>query len=145
MSVQNTHTVVSTVWIDAPRERVWQAITETEQLKQWWTPNTWEIPALQVGATVKFHDTDTITLSATIEVVDPPRQYTIRWQPNHWYPTTELITSFLLEEENGGTRVTVTNAGFAFLPDDIRQGRIDGAEAGYQFELDNLKTYLEEA
>lgn len=135
--------VENTVWIAAPRERVWRAITDQEQLKQWWTPNHWEIPALQAGATIKFHDTGTSTFLATIEVLDPPCQYTLSWQPNTWYPTTALVTTFLLEEEDGGTRVTVINSGFETLADDIRQGRIDGANEGYQFELDNLKAYLE--
>jgi uncharacterized protein YndB with AHSA1/START domain len=40
-----------TIWIDAPRERVWRAITTPEQLNQWYAPgSTWEIPTLRMGA-----------------------------------------------------------------------------------------------
>lgn len=28
--------VERSIWINAPRERVWRAITETEQIRQWW-------------------------------------------------------------------------------------------------------------
>ena len=75
--------VERTIWIAAPRERVWRAITEPQQLEQWYaTGCPWEIPALQVGATVKFYNTDTDVQLAMIEVVAPPHQFTLRWQPN---------------------------------------------------------------
>ncbi len=38
------------IWINAPRERVWRAITDAEQVNQWWNKDDrWEIPALRVG------------------------------------------------------------------------------------------------
>ena len=36
--------VEQSVWIAASRERVWRAITDPEQLSQWWSPHRWEIP-----------------------------------------------------------------------------------------------------
>ncbi|WP_245809700.1 SRPBCC family protein [Cohnella massiliensis] len=49
-------TVMRTIWIDAPQERVWQAVTEAEQLSRWYAPGSpWEIPELREGATLYFH------------------------------------------------------------------------------------------
>lgn len=31
-----TLAVERTIWINARRERVWQAVTESEQIRQWW-------------------------------------------------------------------------------------------------------------
>ena len=133
--------VERSIWIAAPRERVWDAITDAEQLKQWWG-DYWEIPALQVGATIKFGDPNDLML-ATIAVLVPPRQFTIHWPPQEQYHSIEMFTIFLLAEENDSTRVTVTETGFEALPDDIRQSRFDKTADGYTKVLANLKAHLE--
>lgn len=136
-------TVERSVWIAAPHERAWRALTEPHQLQQWYAPGCpWEIPALQAGETVKFYNTDTDVQLATIEVVDPPHRFTIRWQPNQ--PDPELVNTYTLEEQNGGTRVTVSQAGYGSLPDDIRQKRIDEDTGAYTAVMESLKAYLEQ-
>jgi uncharacterized protein YndB with AHSA1/START domain len=135
-------TVERTIWIAAPRERVWQAITDAEQIQQWWD-DYWEIPALQVGGAVKFGTEDDPML-ATIVVVDPPREFAIQWPPQPQYHSIAMFTRYVLEEENGGTRVTVSETGFEALPDEIRQERFDSTARGYTTVLANLKSYLEE-
>ena len=48
------------------------------------------------------------------------------------YHSIKMFTTFLLEEENSGTRVTVTETGFEALPDDIRQQRYNSTAEGYE-------------
>ena len=138
-----TIAIERSVWIAAPRERAWQAVTEPQHLDQWYaTYYRWDIPALRVGAPVKFYGKDANTQSdiqlAMIEVVDPPRQFTLRWHSN-----PELVTTFRLEEENGGTRATITESGYEAVPDDERQAWVDSTDKGYTMSMENLKAYLE--
>jgi uncharacterized protein YndB with AHSA1/START domain len=134
-------TVERSIWIDAPRERVWQAITTSEQIRQWWG-DYWEISSLQVGATVKFGDAADPML-ATVAVAEAPREFSIQWPPQEQYHHIEIFTTFLLAEENGGTRVTVTETGFEALPEDIRQKRYDSTAQGYETVLADLKAFVE--
>lgn len=107
-------------------------------MTRWYaTQFAWEIPTLAVGAAVKFYSPDTTQL-ITIEVVDPPRQFTLRW---HSEP--ELITTFLLEEENDGTRVTMSESGYAAVPTAARQQWLDATGAGYVMSMENLKAHIE--
>jgi uncharacterized protein YndB with AHSA1/START domain len=140
-----TIAVERSIWIAAPRERVWRAITDPEQLTQWYAPGCpWDIPALQVGATVTFYNTDTDIQRGTIEVVAPPHQLTLRWQPDQTYPATTLVTTFLLAEEHSGTQVTIIEAGYESLPENVRQHRLDETAQGYGESLELLKVYLEQ-
>jgi uncharacterized protein YndB with AHSA1/START domain len=133
--------VESSIWIAAPRERVWRAVTEPGQLAQWFAPGSpWEIPQLEANTTVKFHNTATEILLATIQTADPPQQFTLRWEPEE--DGTILTTTFLLEEENDGTRITIRETGFESLAADIRQQRIEQTAAGYGISLENLRAYL---
>lgn len=63
-------TVERTIWIAATPARVWRAITEAEQIIQWWGEGDyWEISALEVGATIKFGDPSDLML-AKVAIVD---------------------------------------------------------------------------
>jgi uncharacterized protein YndB with AHSA1/START domain len=131
-------------WINANREHVRRAITDPEQLKQWYAPGCpWEIPALQVGTTVKFYNTDTDIQLAKIEVVEPLQEFTLRWKLDEADPDTTLINTFRLEEENGGTRVTATQAGYKSLPEGMRQQQLDQDEEAYTAIVESLKAYVE--
>lgn len=134
-------TVERSIWINAPRERVWKAITTSEQIRQWWG-DYWEITALEVGATIKFGEPADLML-ATVAVADSPREFKIQWPPQEQYHDIEMFTIFMLAEENGGTRVTVTETGFEALPDDIRQKRIDSTASGYEKVLAGLRAFVE--
>ncbi len=133
--------VVRSIWIAAPRERVWDAITDSQQLQQWWG-DYWEISAVEVGATVKFGEPEDFMLAA-VSVVDPPREFGIQWPPQEQYHMIDITTTFLLDEENNGTRITVTETGFDALPDDIRQKRYDQTASGYETVLKDLKELVE--
>ncbi len=134
-------TIERSIWIEAPIERAWRAITEAAQLEQWFAPGCrWEIEALQIGATVKFYNTPDDIALHTIAVLDSARQFALRWFEQENMP---MLTTFLLSEENNGTRVTVIESGFEQMADGMRQKRVSQTEAGYSDSLNNLKVHLE--
>ena len=139
-----TLAVERSVLIDAPRERVWSAITDPAQLEQWYAPGCpWEIPALEPGATVKFHNTETDIQLATIEVVEPLREFSLRWQLDPMHTGLTLTNTFRLEPENDSTRVTISQAGYESLPDGMRQEQLDQDADAYTAIAESLKSYLE--
>jgi uncharacterized protein YndB with AHSA1/START domain len=142
--MQDTVAVKHSVWIKTSPERVWQAVTQPKHLDQWYAPGCpWEIATLKVGETVKFYNTDTDIQLATIEVVDPLRQFGLRWQPDPLYPATALVNTYWFEEQNGGTHVTITQAGYESLPNEIRQQRVAEDDGAYAAVVASLKAYLE--
>jgi uncharacterized protein YndB with AHSA1/START domain len=134
--------VERSIWIEAPQEQVWRAITEVKHINHWWGGDYWEIAALEVGATVKFGDPEDLMLAA-IAVLDAPREFSLQWPPQEQYHSIAMFTTYRLEEENGGTRVTVTETGLEALPDEIRQQRIDSTAQGYATVLADMKAYVE--
>jgi uncharacterized protein YndB with AHSA1/START domain len=137
-------TIERRIWIDAPRERVWEAITTGAQIQQWWGHDHWEISERAVGGVIKFGDADD-PMTAIIERFEPPREFTIHWPPQGQYHSISMYTTYLLEDENGGTRVTVRESGFEALPDEVRQERYDSTGRGYDTVLRDLKGFIERA
>jgi uncharacterized protein YndB with AHSA1/START domain len=128
-------TVKRSIWIAAPRERVWQAVTDPEQIAQWFAPGT---SFSQNGNIISVHMGDMDVEVAIIELLDPPRQITTRNLPDR-----SIATTYTLEEENGGTRFTVTETGYESLSEDARKERLDQDDKGWEMALENLKAYID--
>lgn len=123
------------IWIAAPRERVWQAVTDPAQIAQWFAPGT---SFSQNGNKICVRIDEMDIEVALIELVDPPRQITTRNLPDR-----SMTTTYTLEEENGGTRFTVTETGFEALPEDVRKEHLDQNGKGWETVLENLKAHVE--
>jgi uncharacterized protein YndB with AHSA1/START domain len=123
------------IWIAAPRERVWQAVTDPVQIAQWFAPGTF---FSQHGNTICVRIGERDIEVAVIELVDPPRHITTRNLPER-----SITTTYTLEEENGGTRFTVTETGFEALSEDARKERLKQNGKGWERVLENLKAYLD--
>ena len=137
-------TLERSVLIAASPQIVWDAITAPKHLEQWYAPGCpWEIPALQAGATVKFHNTETDIQLATIKDLEPLKRFTLCWQLDPMHPGLTLTNTFLIEPENGSTRVTVSQAGYESLPEDMRQVQRDQDAGAYTAIVESLKNYLE--
>jgi uncharacterized protein YndB with AHSA1/START domain len=123
------------VWINAPQQRVWDAVTKADQIARWFAPDA---DFSQDGDKITMKVGDMFVAVAKIEVNDPPRQITTRSLPDMLTTTT-----YLLEEENGGTRFTVIEAGLESLDEEARRQRLDQNGKGWEMALGNLKAYLD--
>ena len=129
------------IWIAAPRERVWQAVMEPEQVSQWFLP-----PAM--GAQLSRDESGKLKVLmgpmavevAVVDEIDAPRRFTSRGSPDNL-----IAAAYALVEENGGTRITVTLTGFGALPAEAAQERLAPTGAGWEKALQNLKAFIEGA
>jgi uncharacterized protein YndB with AHSA1/START domain len=143
---KQTFAVERSIWIKAPRERVWRAITDPEQIQQWFSPGSpWRLTTLQVGGQLSVYDpeTDTDSHIEMIELVDPPHQFRTRSVPQP--PETPQTTIWTLAEEKGGTRLTITNAGYELVAADVRHPTMEQNAFGFGMMLENLQAFVEGA
>lgn len=144
--------VERSIWIDAPIEKTWEAVTDPVKLGEWYAPGSpWKISLLEMGAGVEFHHspnrhhsaTEVTVLKATIISLDPPREFGLRWDPDATYPEMVQITTFTLTEEDGGTRATIDESGYEGIPANERQEWLDSISSGYGMSMENLKAMVE--
>ena len=141
---EKSFAVERSIWIAAPRERVWSAITDPIQLEMWFSPGTsWKLTALEVGGKLFIPDPETgdETNVQVIQVVDPPQRFVTHSLPSS--PGSSEVTAYLLQEENDGTRLTITNSGYALLPEDERWSTMEQNAFGFGMMLENLRAYIE--
>ncbi len=133
--------VERSIWIDAPRERVWQAITDPAQIGQWFSPGTeWRGTGPEVGGRFAVYDaaSDSEMYTQLIDAVEAPSRFVTRQEdpPQH-------LTIWTLNEEDGGTRLTLTYTGFEKESDDARHNNMEQNAFGFGMMLMNLKAHVE--
>jgi len=141
---ERTFAVERSIWIAAPRERVWRAVTDPAQIEHWFSPGTsWKMTALEVGGKLFIPDPETgaETNTQVIELVDPPQRFVTHSLAEK--PGPSEVTTYLLQEENGGTRLTITNSGYELLPEDDRWSAMEQNAFGFGMMLENLRAYIE--
>jgi uncharacterized protein YndB with AHSA1/START domain len=109
------------VEIRAPVERVFRALTEPEQIVQWWgSRETYQVTAwhadLRVGGTWDCEGVSPsggrFTVRGEFRVVDAPRRLVHTWQSS-WRPTLVTMVEYQLDQVGEVTVVRVRHSGFA--------------------------------
>jgi uncharacterized protein YndB with AHSA1/START domain len=133
---------------DAPRERVFEAFTDGDQLAQWWGPHgtkmTVDTLEARTGGDWRFlvedESGDKTAFRGTFREVTPPERiaWTFEWDGMPGYVS---IDSTVFEDiGDGRTRVTTTST--FFFPEE-RDGMIEaGMESGLQDSYERLDELL---
>jgi uncharacterized protein YndB with AHSA1/START domain len=124
----------------APRERVWKAVSNPKNLSRWLNMAV-DFDKPVVGEVITFTFEGGSNKGA-IAIVEPIDRFAFRWKAHPDYEIRTLV-SFILKEEPGGTRITITEEGFDALPAEARQARIDLNEKGWGMVLDQIKKDVE--
>lgn len=137
----------------APRERVFAAWTDAEQMKRWMGPPNFTCPEaesdLRAGGRYRVVMRGTppprdgeapqeITSTVTGEYLEvrPPELVRYSWNPT-WSPGEESIVTLRLHEENGGTRLELLHENFATAES------ANGHNIGWNGVLDKFAAYVE--
>ena len=137
------------VFIRAPRARVWRAISNLAEFAAWFQVNA--EGEFKPGATVPMTCTvpgyEGLRFNVTIESIEPERRLTWRWIPGSEQPAGESTTlvEFLLEDEAGGTRVTVIESGFDRVSLARRAKAFEENTNGWEEQMKALERYVSHA
>lgn len=154
----NVRAVEATVEIEAPVEAVWKALTDAEELTNWFPLQATVEPG--EGGKIWYAWRDYHQSAARISIWEPESRLRVVYSsevqeeqqgeagleselenPVDFDPANELAVEYVLEEAAGATRLKVIHSGFG-------QGSQwdewhDGVRRGWRFELSGLRHYLE--
>ncbi len=143
-------TITRQIHIEADQQRVWDALSDATEFGKWFHVKL-DGPFV-VGETttgkITYPGHEGIPWITVTEVMAPPKRFAFRWPdcaPDESIgPSTIWLTvDFALESQNGGTLVTVTETGFAALPEDRRASMLRDNAEGWNIQTVNLKHYVE--
>lgn len=146
----STDRIEKQVMLDAPRSRVWRALTDVEQFNAWFgvvltSPFT---PGAAVSGTFPNPKYAHVRMTIWIERIEPELFFSFRWHPYaieegvdySAEPTT--LVAFTLEDIAGGTRLTVVESGFDAIPESRRAKAFAMDSNGWTAQMENIRKYL---
>jgi uncharacterized protein YndB with AHSA1/START domain len=118
-----TDDVTRSVDVDAPRERVWQLLTDPAELARWW-PDAAELEPGIGGRVVLMFGPGNV--SGEITRWEPPAALGFTWQPSNM-PAVALHVTFTLDDlGDGRSRVSVLHSGFEAARPEARDAVVEG-------------------
>ncbi len=138
--------VVAEIFIAAPRERIFQALTDPQQAVRWWGQNgKYHFTEFHMDVRVggkwscagPSEDMGTnFTVHGEFLDVDPPRKLAYTWSSS-WMPANTQV-QWELEEQGSGTLLKLTHTGFAGSADQAK-----GHSLGWTLVLGWLQAFVE--
>ena len=136
--------------IDAPREMVFNAWTNSKQLAQWWGPHDFTNPVCEIDLRVggKMHivmrapDGAEYPMPATVREIVAPEKFSFSSLALDTDGKQQLegFTAVTLAEEQGKTRMTVQSSAEGTGP--IAQQMIGGMDAGWAQSLERFEALI---
>jgi uncharacterized protein YndB with AHSA1/START domain len=118
----NNDVVTLEIFIAAPRERIFQALTDPAQAAQWWGRKDqyyFNRFKMDVRAGGKWSMSGTSSKLGDLSVhgefleIDPPRRLAYTWESS-WMPAvTKVLWELDSQDKDNGTLVRLTHSGFA--------------------------------
>jgi uncharacterized protein YndB with AHSA1/START domain len=135
----DSQVVERSIWIEAPRAKVWKAITDPTEIAPWFIPAMpWATMSRTDNGTLMIHIGEMGMDFAVLEIGEDGKTATMRSLPDKLRPVT-----YSLNDHEGGTRVTVRVSGFSAPSDGDSSDRQRLTGESWDKTLGNLKAHID--
>lgn len=146
----DANTISRQIHIKASPARVWEALTDASAFGTWFhvaLDGPFKVGETTTG-TMTYPGHEGVAWTSVTEVMEREKQFVFRWPHTpsgdlKGVGTVWLTVSFTLEPRDNGTLLTVTETGFAALPDGDRVSMLRDNAQGWEIQTGNVKRYVE--
>jgi len=146
--------IEQSLYLPAPREKVWRAISEPAGLAGWFSSKGIEgeiVPGKDIVFCFEMSPTSAEDgrCRARIVALEPNSRFAYRWFPGSCSVAEitderSTLVELLLTDEGDGTRITVRESGFASLPAEVGEYAFGQNDEGWAECLASLEKHAEE-
>ena len=149
----DTDRIERSIVIDAPRERVWHALSNAEAFGTWFGADL-KGQAFRPGQRARGHITikgyEHVPFDIVIDRIEPQSLLSYRWHPYAVDPKVDYeqeertLVTFTLEDAPGrrGTVLTVVESGFDRVPPHRRMEAFRMNDHGWEAQLGNIARHV---
>jgi uncharacterized protein YndB with AHSA1/START domain len=152
MPTTSSDRIEKQIILDAPRSRVWRALTDVSQFNSWFGVSLTKRfePGAEVSGQIALKGYEQVTMRIWIETMDAERVFSFRWHPYAVEPGVDYsaepttLVSFMLEDAPGGTKLTIVESGFDAIPASRRAKAFSMNDKGWTGQAENFRKFLSE-
>lgn len=157
----NTDRIEKQVLLRAPLDRVWRAISDSQEFGRWFgvridgpfvagTSVTATVTGTTVDDEVAEMQRPHVGAKATWQVVavEPPRRFAYRWHPFAVEPGVDYdsepttLVEFTLSETPDGVQLRIVESGFDAIPEARRADAFEANSGGWAKQTELVRKYL---
>jgi len=146
-----TDRIERTIELNAPVERVWQALTDHEEFGTWFRVKLDGpfVPGEVSLGHITYPGYEHLKWEATVKQMEPPRYFSFSWHPYAIDPDVDYsgeaptLVEFRLEPTPNGTRLTLIESGFDALPAQRRPDALRMNDGGWTEQMRNIRAHVE--
>lgn len=139
--------------LDAPRSRVWRALTDVSEFNKWFGVSLTQpfAPGAEVSGQIDIKNYEHVTMRIWIEAMEAERFFSFRWHPYAVEPGIDYaaepttLVAFSLEDAPAGTKLTIVESGFDAIPESRRAKAFSMNDKGWTGQAENIRKFLAEA
>lgn len=147
----NSDRIEKQILLRAPRARVWTALTNAEDFGKWFQVKLATGFAVGERATGKITHPgyEHVMFEVTVERMEAKRLFSFRWHPYAVDPKVDYskepttLVEFRLDEQPGGTLLTVVESGFDRIPVERRALAFRMNSGGWAAQTESIRRHVE--
>jgi len=151
-TADDTDRIERSIVVNAPRERVWRALSNAEDFGTWFGANLKGqtfAPGQRARGPITFAGYEHMSFDALIERIEPQVLLSYRWHPYPIDATVDytkeqptLVTFTLKDAPGNGTILTVVESGFDQVPAHRRVEALRMNSRGWDGQLNNIARHV---
>jgi uncharacterized protein YndB with AHSA1/START domain len=149
--VESTDRIERKIMLNAPRSRVWRALTDPKELGAWFGLSL-QSKAMVAGQPLRGKVThpgyEHLVFEVLIERVEPERLLSWRWHPYAVDPAIDYsaepttLVVFELQDAEGGTLLRLVESGFDNVPPARRLEAFRMNSGGWDQQMKNIEKHV---
>lgn len=159
--VTSTDRIEKSVFLRAPQERVWRALSDPHEFGDWFgiEIDGELLPGRRVLGRIRPTKVDPavaemqkshagLTIELVVERLEPMSVFAYRWHPFAIDPKADYsgepmtLVTFTLEPADGGTMLRIVESGFDSIPLERRADAFEANGEGWGIQLQLIEKYL---
>src|SRR5262245_15913624 len=136
--------------IQAPKSRVWRALTDAKEFGTWFRVDLDGpfVVGKRLTGKVTYPGYEHITFEVTVEKMETERYFSFRWHPAAVDPKVDYakepttLVEFRLREEKGATELSVVESGFDRIPIGRRDEAFRMNTEGWGIQMENITRHV---
>lgn len=131
--------------VKAPASEVWRALTDSDELENWWGDVLLE-PVIGGKFREPWEDDDGNRQEARgkVMVVKVNKQIVFSWRELDWPQKSKTICSIEIEDKGIVRTIKLVQTGWETLPEEFQKDIMKDFKIGWNYHLKELKSYLDD-
>jgi uncharacterized protein YndB with AHSA1/START domain len=151
---ESTDRIEKSIFLKAPRSRVWRALSNAEEFGDWFgvkLKGKSFAAGQRIEGKLTFEGYEHVVFEIWVERMEPEHRFSYRWHPYAVDPAVDYsqepttLVEFELKEAEGGTLLTVVESGFDKIPLSRRELSLRMNTQGWEGQMKRVQKYVEAA